>query len=112
MPVLSVAPIPAAPARKLSNATFSIEGMHCASCVSRVEDALRGVAGVAEASVNLATREAVVRFDPQRANSGDARGGRDGDWLSDQAGDGNFGGRKPKAARRANCCHACWSRYC
>jgi Cu+-exporting ATPase len=56
------APVP------ISTATLSVEGMHCASCVSHVEAALRGVDGVAEASVNLATREAVVRFDPQRAN--------------------------------------------
>ncbi len=34
--------------------------MHCAACVGRVEDALRGVPGVASAHVNLATREARV----------------------------------------------------
>jgi len=37
-----------------------IEGMHCASCVSKVEEALRGAAGVEEASVNLAAGEATV----------------------------------------------------
>lgn len=40
--------------------SFKIEGMTCASCVVRVEKALRGVAGVASASVNLATERATV----------------------------------------------------
>ncbi|WP_242107548.1 heavy metal translocating P-type ATPase [Luteimonas aquatica] len=39
-----------------------IEGMSCASCVARVEKALRAVPGVAHASVNLATEHAEVRF--------------------------------------------------
>ena len=39
---------------------FSIEGMTCASCVSRVEKALGSVPGVREAVVNLATERATV----------------------------------------------------
>lgn len=39
---------------------FEIQGMTCASCVSRVEKALKGVAGVVEAEVNLATERARV----------------------------------------------------
>ena len=39
---------------------FLVEGMHCASCVSRVESGLRTVLGVIDARVNLATREATV----------------------------------------------------
>ena len=39
---------------------FLVDGMHCASCVSRVEAGLRGVRGVTDARVNLATREATV----------------------------------------------------
>lgn len=39
---------------------FLVEGMHCASCVSRVESGLRTVPGVVDARVNLATREATV----------------------------------------------------
>ena len=39
---------------------FRVEGMHCASCVSRVEAGLRQVPGVVDARVNLATREATV----------------------------------------------------
>ncbi|MGD9507028.1 MAG: heavy metal translocating P-type ATPase [Geminicoccaceae bacterium] len=41
-------------------AEFDIDGMHCASCVNAVETALRGVPGVAGASVNLATNRATV----------------------------------------------------
>jgi Cu+-exporting ATPase len=40
--------------------TLEIEGMHCASCVARVEKALAGVPGVQSASVNLATERAEV----------------------------------------------------
>ena len=39
---------------------FPIEGMTCASCVGRVEKALKAVAGVKEVSVNLATERATV----------------------------------------------------
>lgn len=41
--------------------TLSIEGMTCASCVGRVEKALKSVPGVTEAMVNLATERANVR---------------------------------------------------
>jgi Cu+-exporting ATPase len=40
---------------------FSIEGMTCASCVARVEKALKSVAGVKAAVVNLATERATVQ---------------------------------------------------
>jgi len=42
--------------------TFDIENMTCASCVGRVEKALKAGAGVLDASVNLATETALVRF--------------------------------------------------
>lgn len=41
---------------------LDIEGMSCASCVGRVERALRKVDGVLDAEVNLATERAHVRF--------------------------------------------------
>jgi P-type Cu+ transporter len=41
---------------------IGIGGMTCASCVSRVERALKKVPGVTEASVNLATESARVYF--------------------------------------------------
>ena len=44
--------------------TIGVEGMMCASCVSRVERALKKVPGVDGAAVNLATEKATVSFDP------------------------------------------------
>ena len=46
------------------DATFGLRigGMSCASCVAHVEKAILAVPGVAEASVNLATERAEVRF--------------------------------------------------
>jgi P-type Cu+ transporter len=43
---------------------FPVTGMTCASCVRRIEKALKKVDGVAEASVNLATEKAHVVYDP------------------------------------------------
>ena len=43
---------------------LSIGGMTCASCVGRVERALRKVPGVQEATVNLATESARIQFAP------------------------------------------------
>jgi Au+-exporting ATPase len=47
--------------RNAAEISLAIEGMTCASCVGRVEKALKAVPGVAEASVNLATERATVR---------------------------------------------------
>jgi Cu+-exporting ATPase len=44
--------------------TLPIGGMTCASCVSTVEKALAGVAGVTRANVNLATERATVTYIP------------------------------------------------
>ena len=41
---------------------FLVEGMHCASCVSRVEQSLMELPEVTSASVNLATREARIVY--------------------------------------------------
>jgi Cu+-exporting ATPase len=43
---------------------FPITGMTCASCSRRVEKALAKVPGVTEASVNLASEQASVAYDP------------------------------------------------
>jgi len=51
---------PAAPA----SIELDIDGMTCASCVSRVEKALAKVPGVTRASVNLATERATVNAAP------------------------------------------------
>ena len=41
---------------------LSVGGMHCASCIGRVEKALRATPGVQEAAVNLASARAFVRI--------------------------------------------------
>jgi len=46
---------------------FGIQGMHCASCVARVETALAEVSGVREVQVDLATGQALVLCDGQSA---------------------------------------------
>jgi Cu+-exporting ATPase len=48
--------------------TLPITGMTCASCVNRVEKALKKADGVLDASVNLATEEATVTFLPDVAS--------------------------------------------
>ncbi|MCB9476578.1 MAG: copper-translocating P-type ATPase [Deltaproteobacteria bacterium] len=50
-----------------------IRGMHCASCVGRVQDGLNALPGV-EAQVNLATESAAVRYDPARSGQDDIIG--------------------------------------
>lgn len=45
----------------MADVSFNVEGMTCASCVARVEKALKAVPGVEMASVNLATEKATVR---------------------------------------------------
>lgn len=47
---------------------FRIEGMHCVNCERTVEKALRSVPGVLSASVVLASKSAVVEYDPGRAD--------------------------------------------
>ena len=46
--------------------SFSIKGMHCASCVLTLERALKKVDGISEANINLATTKATVTYDPQK----------------------------------------------
>ncbi len=46
-----------------TDVTFSVGGMTCASCVARVEKALKAVPGVGSAIINLATEKATVRAD-------------------------------------------------
>ena len=50
--------------------TFAIEGMHCASCVGRVEQALKSAPGVVSAGVNLALQEGWVRYEPKAFRPG------------------------------------------
>src|SRR5579859_5207458 len=50
----------------MKSTTFTIVGMHCASCVARNEEALKKLPGVAEASVNYAMQTATVQYDPEK----------------------------------------------
>jgi Cu+-exporting ATPase len=49
---------------------LSLEGMTCASCATRIERKLNKLEGV-EASVNFATEQATVRYDPAQAGVDD-----------------------------------------
>ncbi len=40
-----------------------LKGMHCASCVMKIEKGLRECDGVTDANVNIATEKAIVSFD-------------------------------------------------
>ena len=48
--------------------TIPVEGMTCASCVARVEKALKKVDGVIVANVNLATENVALSFDDQKTD--------------------------------------------
>ncbi|MBU0672518.1 MAG: HAD-IC family P-type ATPase, partial [Candidatus Margulisbacteria bacterium] len=43
---------------------ISISGMHCASCVTSIEAALKSFKGVKDAKVNFASEKATVEYDP------------------------------------------------
>ncbi len=57
----------------VETATFPVRGMTCASCANHVEQALRSVPGVIEASVNLAMERATVRFLSDMVTAADLR---------------------------------------
>jgi Cu2+-exporting ATPase len=52
-----------------AEAGLLLEGLRCAGCAHRVEEALRGAAGVREATVNYTNHRALVEFDPQETDS-------------------------------------------
>ena len=60
---------PATPA----TAELAVEGMHCGSCVALIEESLTEQAGVREASVDLDSGRAVVRYDPEVLGAEDLR---------------------------------------
>ncbi len=49
---------------------LAIEGMTCSACSARLEKALNGARGVADATVNLALERAAVHIDPTAADLG------------------------------------------
>ena len=62
----------------LARWTTPVAGMSCASCVGRVERALRQVPGVRAASVNLAAQSASVEYLPGVASAADLRAAIEG----------------------------------
>src|SRR3989344_5352448 len=56
---------------QLTNRSFAIKGIHCASCIRVLERALKKVDGVSEAVVNLATGKATVSFDHKKVTDHD-----------------------------------------
>ena len=51
-----------------ARARVPIKGMHCASCVTRIERGLRTLPGVVDASVSLGDAAASVTYSPKRAS--------------------------------------------
>src|SRR5688572_17717535 len=66
-PILPDSQPPASPTPS-EECELTVTGMTCAACVRRIERALKAVPGVADASVNLVTSRATVRFDGARAD--------------------------------------------
>ncbi len=64
-------------APELRKIVLPVEGMTCAACVSHVEGALKDVAGVVSASVNLASEQATVEFNGGSASIADLVGAVD-----------------------------------
>src|SRR2546421_9057571 len=60
--------VPQAQIRGEDRAVLALEGMTCASCAMRIEKGLKKVTGVKDASVNFATEQATVTYDPTQAN--------------------------------------------
>jgi cation transport ATPase len=54
-----------------SKRTLTISGMHCQSCVGRVETALLRLAGVAEATVDLSEQKAIVLYNSAKVKIDD-----------------------------------------
>jgi Cu+-exporting ATPase len=49
---------------KTDKGRYKVKGMHCASCVNRVESVVSKMPGVIEANVNLGLEEASISFVP------------------------------------------------
>ena len=73
-----------------------IDGMSCAACASKIERTLNSLEGV-EATVNYATEQATVRFDPVTVAPGDLVG------AVEAAG---YHARMPAAGSRRSAAHA------
>ena len=61
----------APPAETTERVRLDVDGMTCASCAARVEKKLSRVGGVEESSVNYATEQATVVYDPRQIEVAD-----------------------------------------
>ncbi|MDX5480694.1 MAG: heavy metal translocating P-type ATPase [Hymenobacteraceae bacterium] len=59
--------------KKLTKATFPVEGMTCASCASSIESMLRAREGVGEANVNFAGKTLQVTYEPREVTPAELR---------------------------------------
>jgi len=50
----------------MSSVVIPVEGMSCVACAARVKKTVASIAGVGDVEVNLAERNARVRFDTSR----------------------------------------------
>jgi Cu+-exporting ATPase len=67
-------PLPAMPeGAPTVRSTLPVEGMSCASCVLKVEHALKSVPGVVDAAINFGTEEASISYYPDRAGLPDLK---------------------------------------
>ena len=80
--------------------TLSIGGMSCASCVQKVENALRSVEGVTSASVNLATGRATVESIPGTKITDLIQAVKDTGYQASTVKDGEEAEDREKAERR------------
>lgn len=54
--------------KNIKRLIVGIEGLHCASCVEKLQNKLKEHKGVYDVSVNLATKKAFISFDPKEMN--------------------------------------------
>jgi copper chaperone len=60
-------------ADQVAVAQFTVEGMHCGSCVSLIEETLAERDGVKAAFVDLDSARAVVEYDPSALDGDEIR---------------------------------------
>ncbi len=65
---------PDLPGADLTQITLPIRGMSCASCAAKIENGVKGVAGVREASVNFATEKLSASYDSKKVGAGEIIG--------------------------------------
>ena len=83
----------------MQTADLKVTGMTCGGCVSKVTHALKGVAGVTEASVSLAAGEAKVQFDEALTSPSQLK------LAVQQAGYGVGAGKsEPDSKPKGGCC--------